>query len=242
MGKGAKDRIGYHIEEYGKVKDRAKFVAQPAIWPRIEPCLNIIRGEKETRGRRLKVLDVGCSDGTVSEMIKDVGNEVFGIDIIPHYVEKAKEKGIKAVLGDIEEGLPFDDEFFDVVYAAVLLEHIFDTEFFLREASRVLTMGGLLIISVPNIATLPNRIRMLFGFYPKFVAPAASWPLGGHTRVFSAPALRRLVEDNGFSVDCVLGNYVSFLPTARTVKPWSRFLARVIPTLSEVLILSARRR
>ena len=241
MPEAGKTRIEYHIEEYGRLEDRTRFITAPAIWPRVEICLEIIERERTSLNKGLRVLDVGCSDGTVSRLIVEKGNDVSGIDVIPHLVEKAKQKGIKAILGDIEKGLPYDNESFDVVHAAVLLEHIFDTESFLKEVARVLRRRGLFVASVPNISTLPNRMRLLLGLYPRFVAPATSWRLGGHVRAFTLDALGKVLESTGFKLEQALGNYVSFLPASRTVRPWSRSLGRAFPTLSDVLIVSARR-
>lgn len=241
MKSTARSRVEYHIEEYGKMKDRSKFISQPGIWPRVEPCLDIIRDERERKGRELRILDLGCNDGTVSKLIGDMGNEVHGVDVIPRHVESANKKGIKAVVCDIEDGLPYEDDFFDIVYAGVLLEHIFDTDALLKEAGRVLMREGLLIVSVPNICSFPNRIRIMFGLYPKFIAPAPSWRLGGHVRAFTAGALAKVFENNGFKTEKLVGNFVSFFPTFQTSRPWSRLLGRALPRLSEVLIASARK-
>jgi hypothetical protein len=42
---------------------------------------------------------------------------------------------------------------------------------------------------------------MLFGRGPKFYASALSWRFGGHIRIFTAGTLKRVLEENGFTVD-----------------------------------------
>ena len=209
---------------------------------RVDVALNAIKSEREKFGRSLKVLDVGCGDGTYSKMILDMGNDVYGIDIRSDRVESAKQKGIKAKVTDLTKGLPFKAMFFDLVYAAEILEHIYDTEFFLQEAKRVLKKNGALIVTVPNIACLPNRLRVIFGLYPKYIAPARKhWGVGEHIRGFTKGMLIELLERNGFKVEDMKANLLSFIPTKRSKKPWSKFLDKIFPGLGEVLICKAKK-
>jgi SAM-dependent methyltransferase len=141
----------------------------------------------------------------------------------------------------IQDGLPFPNEEMDVIYAGAFIEHLYDPEFFLRECHRVLTDTGILILSTPNIASLTSRLRMLFGHEPKFYTSALSWEFGGHIRVFSSRTLRQLLEENGFAIEEMTSNLVSFIPTRSTRRPWSVTLGKLMPGLGEVLIVKARK-
>jgi SAM-dependent methyltransferase len=194
------------------------------------------------RERKLNVLDVGCGDGTVSRLFLAIG-KVFGVDIVPEFVDRAIEKGIEAKVADvIKDGLPFPDEGMDVIHAGAFIEHLYDPEFFLRECHRVLTDTGILILSTPNIASLTSRLRMLFGKGPKFYTSALSWEFGGHIRIFTSRTLTRLLEENGFAVEEMTANVVSFIPTRLTKRPWSVTLGKLMPGLGEVLVVKARKR
>jgi ubiquinone/menaquinone biosynthesis C-methylase UbiE len=209
---------------------------------RVDVALNMIKSEREKYGKSLRVLDVGCGDGTYSKMILDMGNEVYGIDIQSDRVKTAMHKGIKTKVADLTKGLPFKDKFFELVYAAEVLEHIYDTEFFLQEAKRVLKKKGVLIVTVPNIVCLPNRIRVVLGLYPKYIAPARKhWGVGEHIRGFTKGTLTELLEKNGFEVEDVKANLLSFIPSKKTMKPWSRLLGKIFPGSGEVLICKSRR-
>lgn len=50
-----------------------------------------------------KILDLGCGFGISSEILKEFGYEVVGIDICERMVNFCKEKGINAILGDFRE-------------------------------------------------------------------------------------------------------------------------------------------
>jgi SAM-dependent methyltransferase len=209
---------------------------------RVEAALSMIRYEKARAGGALRVLDVGCGDGTFSKMIFDMGDDVYGINKRAERVEIARQKGVKASVADLGEQLPFDDQFFSLVYAAEVLEHVYDTEFFLHEAKRVLKRDGALIITVPNLACLPNRVRLVFGLYPRYVAPARKhWGVGEHVRAFTKGMLIELLARNGFEFEDLRANLVSLLPTRRTRRPWSKRVGRVFPAIGEVLICKARK-
>ena len=73
-----------------------------------------------------KILEVGCNIGNQLNLLQDQGyKNLYGIDIQPYAVEKAKEftKGINIIAGSIFD-IPFKDNYFDLVYTAGVLIHI----------------------------------------------------------------------------------------------------------------------
>jgi SAM-dependent methyltransferase len=229
--------------EFHRVRYAEEFVLDALRWSRIGPCLRMIQEEQRDKGRRLTILDVGCGDGAVSRLFLEAGSEVFGVDIVPEFAEKASKKGIQVKVADVtKDGLPFPEMEMDVVYAGALIEHLYDPEFFLRECYRVLKEDGLLVLSTPNIASLTSRLRMLFGRGPKFYASALSWEFGGHIRIFTSKTLKQLLKKNGLPVEEMTSNLVSFIPTRLTKRPWSVALGQLMPDLGEVLIVRARKR
>jgi SAM-dependent methyltransferase len=115
-------------------------------------------------GRR--VLDVGCRFGALTRAYLD-GNEVVGVDVDRLALDEAAALGIETHWADVEQGLPFEDESFDVVVAGELLEHVRDPALLVAEARRVLRPGGVLVGSVPNAFRLKNRLRVLLGRHPE---------------------------------------------------------------------------
>jgi ubiquinone/menaquinone biosynthesis C-methylase UbiE len=88
------------------------------------------------------VLEVGPGAGALSERIKrELGAKVTAIDISERMVTLTAERGIEAVVGDVQ-ALPFEDESFDVVVAAWVLYHVGDRDRAIAECARVLRPGG----------------------------------------------------------------------------------------------------
>ena len=111
-------------------------------------------------GRRL--LDVGCSDGTITFMISRKWNcqEAYGVDINKSLIDKAKStlatmpdlQGTVNFQTDFIEDLDFTNEYFDTISACETLEHIGlnQLEKAIKNLIRMLKPTGNMIITVPN--------------------------------------------------------------------------------------------
>ena len=149
-------------------KQQADFVGRGADIASRSLNVSRVNIALEFVGTNKKVLDLGCNDGAIANRIRNMGNYVLGVDL-PEVTKIAERKnpGIEYVSCDLSEGLPFEDEEFDVVVALELIEHLVDDEFFLNECNRVIRKGGKLIISTPNVAFIRNRAWLLFGKFMK---------------------------------------------------------------------------
>lgn len=128
-----------------------------------------------------KILDVGCSDGNFTQLLAKAckAKEVYGVDISERAVNLARENGIKAFRVNVdEESLPFEDNYFDAVYAGAIIEHLFDPDHFLDEIYRVLKPNGIFVLDTPNLASLYNRIALLLGYLPFDMQVSLRYSLG----------------------------------------------------------------
>jgi SAM-dependent methyltransferase len=155
-------------------------------------------------GRR--VLDLGCRTGALTRHYAE-GNEVVGVDVDRDALARAAERlGIETVWADVEDGLPFDDDSFDVVVAGELLEHLADPAAAVGHVRRVLRPGGRFVGSVPNAFRLKSRVAYALGRYP------ADWD-PTHLQLFTPDALRRLLS--GFDevdIRFAIGRFVRLHP------------------------------
>ncbi len=105
-----------------------------------------------------KLLDVGCGVGTISLELKKRSFEVYGIDFSSVATQKAKRKGINAIECNVDkDGIPFEDNYFNVVWAGDVVEHVFDPIFLLKEMGRVVKPTGKILLTVPNDMNLIKR-------------------------------------------------------------------------------------
>jgi SAM-dependent methyltransferase len=109
-----------------------------------------------------RVLEVGCGWGEfAARMGEELGVEVVAVDLSPRMVELARERGVEARAGDVQE-LPFADAAFDCAVANWMLYHVPDIERGLGELARVLRPGGRLVAST-NSARHLEELWLLVG-------------------------------------------------------------------------------
>ena len=87
--------------------------------------------------------------------------DVTMLDISARMVELARERGVDARVGDVQQ-LPFDDGSFDCAVAAWMLFHVPDLDRGLSELARVLRPGGRLV-AVTNAEHHLRELRELAG-------------------------------------------------------------------------------
>ncbi|OGD86268.1 hypothetical protein A2164_03785 [Candidatus Curtissbacteria bacterium RBG_13_35_7] len=110
------------------------------------------------------VLDIGCSTGYLGSILQKKGAKVFGIDISKNAVKEARKQLFSAQELDLnEQKLPFKKNYFDLIIASEIIEHLFEPEKILKEIHRILKINGYLLITTPNFLYWGHRIQFLKG-------------------------------------------------------------------------------
>jgi 2-polyprenyl-3-methyl-5-hydroxy-6-metoxy-1,4-benzoquinol methylase len=159
-------------------------------WFEIVPYLieNNIRSFKPKN-----LLDIGCNDGSrtifLANQLNIAMHSVYGVDIDVECISTCRQK-FNAEIADLEQDrLPYDDEFFDLTVCNQVLEHLKYYENVIHESIRVTRKGGYILIGIPNLSHLINRLLLLFGVQPMCMALD-----GPHVRGFTHKAFLRLLR------------------------------------------------
>ena len=117
---------------------------------------------------RRHALDFGCGVGRVTRGLAKYFERCSGVDISSAMLAKARELnahvGNCEFLLNVDERLSlFEDEYFDLVYTGIVLQHVPSTtiiQSYISEFVRTLRKGGLLVFQLPSHISLRNRLQL----------------------------------------------------------------------------------
>ncbi len=116
--------------------------------------------------KKLKILDIGCGGGLLSEPMSRLGAKVTGIDASKQNINVAKthslEKKLKIkYICSSPEKLKVKDKF-DIILNMEIVEHVDDVNFFIKNCSKFLKRNGIMYIATLN-KTLKSYIFAIVG-------------------------------------------------------------------------------
>ena len=164
----------------------------------------------------VKGLDLGCGEGEIAREIFGKSFDklrIKGLDNDAEMVRKAKKSGVykKVILGDAGK-MAFKADEFDLVFSNSVLEHIPHLKQVLKEVSRVLKKGGMLI------ATMPSHKLIEYIGWGKWYGRLFNKKYE-HYHLYSASMWRKLLKQVGLELeDCY------YYLDKRTIKQWHRCL------------------
>jgi len=123
-------------------------------------------------------LDVGCGEGEQTKWLENKGYRVVSIDKYKFYPQ--------CQLVDIDQGLPFNDNTFDLIWCSEVIEHLINPQNAIKEFLRVTRPDGVLILTTPNSYFWLMEILYLFGLKPKKIQNP------GHKHFFRLKDIKQL--------------------------------------------------
>lgn len=184
---------------------------------------------KRISDAKLKVLDVGCFPYHLGAAMEKMGphNGEVKLDVYGISSQHEPLQGAKIKTCNIEsDKFPFKDNFFDIVVFTEVLEHLPQSPFqTIEEIYRVLSPGGHILITTPNIARSINRAKLLLG-------KSVTYPLSQvleqegkgsniyhrHNREYTTDEVAKLTRHAGFQIETAT-TFVSYTPWRRRVLP-----------------------
>jgi len=151
---------------------------------------------------------------------------------------------------DLEKDtLPFVNNYFDLVTAIEVIEHLRTVDNLFAEVFRVLKPSGLFVLSTPNLGSWINRILLLLGYQPLYTEPSRKYQVGiplkdfkekrgyaGHVNLTTLKALRALLKAYNFII--VEESGVHLDTGYRILDVVDKFLAKISSLAQDVVILA----
>lgn len=189
-------------ESAAKLSKQAEPLAHQAIHDTVVGILEAL-----PRGA---LLDAPAGEGALAARLIAAGFEVSCCDLYP---EIFRLHGVEIRRGNLDRELPFDDRSFDYVTCLEGLEHIENPQQAMREFARVLRPGGHLIISVPNVLNIEERLKWLVYGYTSHFKPITRAgvdrlraefdnreEIAAHVNPIGYSELRYILEKYGFRI------------------------------------------
>lgn len=185
---------------------------QGPLWPlhrmngfRVQVILNVLAQQgiidrnRDSPLHGLKVLDIGCGGGILSEALARLGADVTGIDLAERNIRIAQEHAKHARL-QIDyrcQDVTTLQESFDLIFNMEVVEHVGDLPAFMAASCRILKPGGITFISTLNKTPMSFLFAIIGAEYVLRLLPK-----GTHQwRKFVSPAtLDTLLRTSGVGI------------------------------------------
>ena len=162
--------------------------------------------DEKTPLKNIKILDIGCGGGLLSEPMCRLGAEVTGIDASEKNINVAKLHSKKNNL-EIDYFCSSPEKFkakdkFDVILNMEIVEHVEDVNFFLKSCSKLLKKNGIMFVATLN-KTLKSYVFAIIG--AEYIL---RWlPIGTHewSKFLKPEQLISMLEKNNFKLERVDG-------------------------------------
>jgi len=156
--------------------------------------------ERRTKGRTL--LDIGSGPGHFLACGKKRGWKAVGIEPSSLAVRYARKRGLTVTNDFFDYSRTKSLGTFDVVHAALVIEHVPDPIAFINDMKKMLKKNGHIALFLPNdYNPLQRLLRTKYGFKPWWVVPRH------HLNYFTTESMRLLLELLGFTIEDMLGSY-----------------------------------
>ncbi|MCT7949799.1 methyltransferase domain-containing protein [Ancylothrix sp. C2] len=164
----------------------------------MNPLLAMLKEAKPADSSTIKVLDLGCGNGSLTHIIAQQGYDVVGLDSSEQGITIAQQSfpECKFIEADIYDQPPSDLlNTFDIVIGVEVIEHLFFPKELVRYAQQCLKPGGSLILSTPYHGYLKNLLIALTGKMDEHFT--VLWDMG-HVKFFSVATLTALLKAEGY--------------------------------------------
>jgi len=154
------------------------------------------------------ILDVGCNTGYLGRKLKEKGIISDGIDINKKALKEAKKIYRNVYWRDLYiPNLKLGNNKYDYIIFSDILEHLPRPDLLLKDTKQYLKKSGKVIASIPNIARLEIRLKLLFG---KFNYSGGIMSQD-HLRFFTKKSAIEMFENCGYQVVMIIPTGLGYI-------------------------------
>lgn len=164
------------VEGLARIRDCKTSIGDPSYLTHRSLFEDLNKASVFAQGR---LLDIGCGNKPYKEMFAGRVAEYVGCDVV-----QSSENLVDIICPATE--IPLPDESFNTILCTQVIEHVADHRALIREAHRLLHVGGFLILSGPM-------------YWPLHEEPCDFFR-------FTKYGFRHILEDAGFAIDTIQNN------------------------------------
>lgn len=228
-------RNGYQLRGEGDCMTDEKYKRHlRAHRPRYDAMLEYIDLQKAE-----SVVDVGVEPYLFAKLLAESSPDdvsLYGIaygEVGSGWTKDISDRSMDVRCCNVEQDQwPFDDDAVDRVVFGAIIEHLFDPLFALKEARRILSSDGVLVLSTPNAVRLSVRLKTVLGMNPYDGFPLES-KYNRHNHEWTLDELEDILSVAGFNVE-----NKCFVKINRTgLKQMANIGHRIHPSLADQIVL-----
>lgn len=157
-----------------------------------------------------KILDIGCGSGLMLNALEEIG-ETYGMDMSDEAINFSKEIFQGTVKkGFLPDQIPYDDNFFNLVIALDVIEHVEEDALSLEAIRNRLVTGGKVVITVPAFMFMWTKFD----------------DLNEHKRRYTLPDLKKKLLQAGFTIEKITYYNTLLFPLAFLVRMFNKMTGR----------------
>lgn len=170
-----------------------------------------------------KVLELGCADGLMTEILVKHFKKVVSVDGSPKFCEKVrntiKAKNLEVICSLFEEYRP--KEKFDTIIMAHILEHVKDPVLIMKRFITWLKDNGVILIDVPNANSLHRQAGVKMGLLKRVKELNELDKKLGHKRVYTPESLSNDIKSAGLKIKEIGGVFLKPLTNKQIEESWT---------------------
>ncbi len=181
-----------------------------------------------------KVLELGFGDGLLTQALHDAGVAAELVEGSPLLCTHARSSYPTLTVHNTLFEAFEPPQLYDAVLVLHVLEHVDDPQALLRRISTWMKPDGLMVLLVPNRASIHRRVALEMGLIARLDELSQRDHLVGHKRVYDLETLEHDARAAGFVTKTRFGSFLKVLPNSMMLNHSDEIL-RAIDAVSAAL-------